>query len=142
MRNMPLPISTSAVLRNDVCCERVRATSHLCRPTGDTVLDDLLGTEQPSKSQSRRKRFRETANAHYLLAIRQCIEAGRHCPLKREVAIDIILHDQEVVLARQPDNFETPCFGQCPSSRVVKVRDGVEHAGNFASRMESHYLLF
>src|SRR5947209_20325224 len=92
---MPLPISTPAVISNDVGGERVRAASHLCCSTVDTVLDDLLRTEQPSKSQTGRKRFRETTNAYRLLAIRQCIEAGRHCPLKREIAIDIILYDPE-----------------------------------------------
>src|SRR5258708_308842 len=103
-------MSTPAVLRHDLCRERVRATSHLPRPTIDPALDGALRTEQPSKPQSGRKRFRETANAQHLLAMRQRIEAGRRCALKREVTVDIILHDQEVVLASQPDNLDTPRF--------------------------------
>src|SRR5260370_9387158 len=103
-------MSAPAVLRHDLCRERVRAPSHLHRPTIDTALDSVLRTEQPSKPQSGRKRFRETANAQHLLAMRQCIEAGRRCALKREVTIDIILHDQEVVLHGPPDNLATPRF--------------------------------
>src|SRR6266700_159089 len=90
VHNVLLPMTAPAVLCNHIGHERVRATSHLHRPAVDAALDDILGTDQPSQSQSRRKRFRETANAHRVVPIGQGIEAGRHCTLKREVAIDII----------------------------------------------------
>ena len=131
-------MAAPAVLGNHVGHKRVGATSHLHRPAIDAALDDILGTDQPSQSQSRRKRFRETANAHRLVATRQGIEAGRHCTLKREVAIDIILHNQETIVARQPDHLETPRFGQRAARRVVKVRHGIEHAGKGAACVQSY----
>src|SRR5712691_1748128 len=55
--NVRLPMAAPAVLGNHVGHKRVGATSHLHRPAVDAALDDILGTEQPSQSQSRRKRF-------------------------------------------------------------------------------------
>ncbi len=66
----------------------------------------------------------------------QRIEAGRRCALKREVAIDIILHNQEAIVAGQPDDFAAPRFGQRAARRVVKVRDGIEDTGKFAARVQ------
>src|SRR5436309_6465795 len=114
-------MAAPAVLGNDVCRERVRTASHLRRPTVDTAPDGLPGTDQPSKPQSRRECFRETANAHHPVAIRQRIEAGRHHSLKREVTIDIILYNQDAILTSQPGDIEAPRLRQREASLVVKV---------------------
>src|SRR6266851_730339 len=134
MQNVLLQRSALAVLSNHMCYERVRATSHLHRPTIETVLDSFFGADQPAKPQTRRERFRETANAEYLLAIRQCIEAGRHGTLKRKIAIDIILYNQQSILTSYPDNLATPCFRQRAACRVVKVRNGIQHTGKCTAR--------
>src|SRR5947209_13924234 len=96
---MPLPMAAATVLGNEMCRERVRSPSHLRRPTVNAALDGIFRTEQPSKPQSGRKRFREAANTKHLAAICQCIEAGRHCAREREIAIDIVLYNQQVILA-------------------------------------------
>src|SRR5579884_704324 len=96
---MLLPGATAAVLGNNLSDERVCATSHLRCSAVDTVLNSILRTEQPAKAQARRKRFRETTNAQHAFALRQCIETGRHATLKKEVAVDIILDNQKVMLA-------------------------------------------
>src|SRR5438128_1428730 len=116
---MLLQRSTSAVLRNHMCHERVRATSHLRRPTIDTILDRLCRTHQPSQPQARRKRFRETPNTKYLLTICQRIEAGWQLPLERKIAIDIILYNQQTIMLSYPDNLDTPSFRQCTACRVM-----------------------
>src|SRR5260370_22638073 len=108
---MLLPRAIPAALRDNVCCERVRSPAHLRRPAVDTAPDDALGTEQPPQPQAGRKRFGETANAHPLLALRQGVETRRYLPLKREVAIDIGLNNQEAIVARHPDHLETPGCG-------------------------------
>src|SRR5437879_3269831 len=118
---MLLPGTISAVLSNHVCRERVCTPAHLCRSTVDAALDIFLGTEQPSQAQAGRERFREAADAKYLLAICQSVEASRHRTFKREVAIDIILHNQEVIATSQADNFDAPCFRQSSPRRIMKV---------------------
>src|SRR5213080_5004886 len=132
---MLLQSSTSAVLRNHMCDKGVRATSHLCRPTIDTVLDRLFRAHQPSQPQARRKRFRETPNTKYLLAIRECIKAGRQLSFKRKIAIDIILDNQQVIVLSYSDDLDTPSFGQCIACRVMKVGDGVQYTGKSTARM-------
>src|SRR6266700_3844921 len=126
---MLLQRSISAVLRNHMCHEGVRTTSHLCRPTIDAVLDRLFGTHQPSQPQARRKRFREAPNTKYLLAIRECIKAGRQLSFKRKIAIDIILYNQQTITLSYPDDLDTPSFRQCTACRVMKVRYGIQHTG-------------
>src|SRR6266566_10045695 len=132
---MLLQISTSAVLRNHMCYKRVRATSHLCRPTIDAVLDRLCRTHQPSKPQARRKRFRETPNTKYLLTIRECIKAGRQLSFKSKIAIDIILYNQQTIMLSYPDDLDTPSFRQRAACRVMKVRNGIQHTGKCTARM-------
>src|SRR6266571_5433433 len=132
---MLLQRSISAVLRNHMCYKRVRATSHLRSPAIDTVLDSLFGTHQPSQPQARRKRFRETPNTKYLLAIRECIKAGRRCTLKRKIAIDIILYNQQTIMLSYPDDLKTPSFRQRAACRVVKGRNGIQHTGKCTARM-------
>src|SRR5438094_2300834 len=100
---MLLQIPALAILSNHMRHEGVRATSHLCRPTIDTVLDRLCRTHQPSQPQARRKRFRETPNTKYLLAIRECIKAGRQLSFKRKIAIDITLYNQQVIVLSYSD---------------------------------------
>src|SRR6266566_4618771 len=117
---MLLQRPTLAVLCNHMCHKGVRATSHLCRPTIDTVLDRLFRTHQPSKPQARRKRFRETPNTEYLLAIRECIKAGRRCILKGKIAIDIILYNQQTIVLSYSDDLDTPSFRQCTACWVMK----------------------
>src|SRR6184192_3363893 len=107
---MLLQRSALAILSNHMRYEGVRATSHLRRPTIDTVLDRLFGTHQPSQPQARRKRFRETPNTKYLLAIRQSIKAGRQLSFKRKIAIDIILYNQQTIVLSYPDDLDTPSF--------------------------------
>src|SRR5260221_12192053 len=123
-------MSAPAVLRHDLCREGVGATSHLHRPTIDAALNGVLRPEQPSKPQSGRKRFRETANTQYLLAMRQRIEAGRRCALNREVAVDIILHNQEVVLESQPAHFDTSQLRSSTDGGVMRVGNSIEHAAS------------
>src|SRR6266702_4085204 len=134
--------AASALSRRSVYSERVRSPAHLRRPAVDTAPDDALGTEQPPQPQAGRKRFGETANARRLLALRQGVETRRDRPLKREVAIDIVLHNQEAIVARQPDHLETPRFGQRATRRVVKGRHGIEHAGYSAAGTKPCQLSF
>src|SRR4030088_1886169 len=134
MQDVCLQMSALTILSNDLCHERVRTTSHLRRPTVDAALDGVLCTKQPSQPQSRSKRFRETANAQHLLAIRQRIEAGRHCTFKREIAIDIIFYNHEVILGSQSDNLTTSRFNQSAARWIVKVRNGIEEAREFTAR--------
>src|SRR5260370_14317038 len=140
--NVLLPRAIPAVLRDNVCCERVRSPAHLRRPAVDTAPDDALGTEQPPQPQAGRKRFGETANAHRLLALRQGVETRRYLPLKRVVAIDIVLHNQEAIVARQPDHLETPRSGQPPPRRVLLVLHGLDHAGYCSARTKPCQLSF
>src|SRR6266566_4015250 len=135
---MLLQRPTLAVLCNHMCHKGVRATSHLCRPTIDTVLDRLFRTHQPSKPQARRKRFRETPNTKYLLTIRQSIKAGRRCTLKRKIAIDIILYNQQTIMLSYPDDLKTPSFRQRATCRVVKGRNGIQHTGKCTARMQPY----
>src|SRR5206468_4318840 len=109
---MLLQRSALAILSNHMCHERVRATSHLHRPAIDTALDRFFSADQPAKPQSWRERFRETANAEYLLTIRKRIEARRHSTIKRKIAIDIILYNQQAILSGYPDNLDTSYFRQ------------------------------
>src|SRR6266516_7309396 len=106
------PLSAPAVFGNDVCHKRVCTTSHLCCSAVDTALDGILGPDQPAKPQTGRKRLGETANAHDAVAIRQRVEARWHFALKREIAIHIILYNQEVVASGQFNDLMAARFRQ------------------------------
>src|SRR5215467_1560497 len=103
-------MSIEAVLRDNLGRERTCTTTHLCSPTGNTVLDHILWRNDPAQTKSWRKRFREAADAAGALALRQGIEACWHWAIEREVAIHVVFNDHEAMFVGQVDDLKTSCL--------------------------------
>src|SRR5215813_11216371 len=128
---MLLPVSTETVLCDHLCRERTGATPHLGCAALHAVLYDFLRGNDPTQAKSWRERLRKTADAAGVSARCQGIKTGGHRTLEREVAIDIVFDDHELIRAGQGDDGTASLLTQRGAQRIMECWDSVEQANSF-----------
>ncbi len=110
----------------DVGHQGIGPAAHVAQAAADHPLNEAGWADQPAEPQPRRQYLGKAADAQHALITVQGKEGGRQVSAVGQIAVDVVLDDQEVVALGQVEHRLAAVTGKGDAAGVLKVGDDVQ----------------